>query len=95
MTLKELRKEKLSLKELQNLPLHDVYGYRKIYWDASDRGQWFLGTKQEFATEEYLKANTLIKNIERQFTVKQESKANRDLGYKNFNASYNELISTL
>ena len=94
MTLKELKKQKLSLEELKNLPLYDVYGYWRVYYDASE-GQPWMGGKREYAYDEFQKAYNLTKEIESKFTVKQESKANKDLGYKSFEASYNELISTL
>jgi hypothetical protein len=94
MTLKELRKQKLSLEELKNIPLNDVYGYWRVYYNASEGEPW-RGGKREYAYDEFQKAYNLTKEIESKFTVKQESKVNKDLGYKGLKASYNELISTL
>jgi hypothetical protein len=85
----------MKLKELQNLPLGDVYGYWKDNYAISE-GQPWMGGKRERAYNEFSKAHGLTKEIESKFTVAQEKEAYKKLGYNGFNkASYNELMSTL
>ena len=91
---KAIKIKVMKLKELQNLPLGEVYGYWKVNYAISE-GQPWMGGKRERAYNEFSKAHGLTKEIESKFTVKQESKANKELGYKGFKASYNELMSTL
>ena len=94
MTIKQLKQTSLSVDQLKDLPLPDLYEYWKVRYDIS-KGEPWESNKKEIAYNQFREGYTLTRFIEDKFTVHQEAQANTQLGYKGFKASYNELISTL